>query len=101
MGIFQDELTSWFDEMHALAPVAVVYLGVNIRAVQDEDQAQEILLPGGRQATIEGYIIVMKSDFDFAPKSQSKITVEGNETRILSVHTEPTDPTYRISYGKL
>lgn len=102
MGLFDDEMKVWFDQMHALASVAVVFGGLPVRGVQDESTAVDMLMPGGIQGNVDGTLITLKSEyFGDLPKSKDRITIDGKETRVLQVHTEPADPTLRITYGKL
>lgn len=102
MGLFDSEMNAWFNEMHALASVSVAYAGLTLRGVQDESQASEVIIPGGIQGMSEGAVIVLKAEcFATLPKPKDRISIDGKDTRILSITTEPTDPTLRITYGKL
>lgn len=103
MGTYATEMTAWFEAMYALAPVAVTMgePSAPVRAVQDESSATDMLMAGGPQGTVEGSVFVLKAECPAPPEAKARITVDGRAVRILQLHTEPADPTWRITYGKL
>lgn len=99
---FASEMSSWFEEMSALAGTSIVHSGRTLAAVQDEQRGDDLLIPGAMQATVEGAVFLRRADFAATPpKPRDHITVAGAPARILTINGEPADPIVRITYGKL
>jgi hypothetical protein len=70
-----------------MAADVVVYQGVTKFCVASE-KISELLVAGGFQQDFTGFVRVAKSNFP-APVKGSKLTVNGNELRIISWDEDP------------